>query len=122
MIRTGIDIVEIARIERLQLRHAARFTERVFTATELAQADGRAAQLAGRFAAKEAAMKLLGTGRKGIGWRAIELVNDRNGCPSLRLHDGARERAAELGVENIAISVTHSAGVAVAVAVAESAV
>ena len=121
MIRTGIDIVEIARVERLQRRHAARFTERVFTATELEQAAGRAAQLAGRFAAKEAAMKLLGTGRKGIAWRAIELVNDAGGGPALRLHDGARERADELGLGPIAVSITHSAGVAVAVAVAESA-
>ena len=111
----GTDIVEIPRIAAVLERHGDQFMERVFTADETKQADGRIAYFAGRWAAKEAAAKALGCG---IGERCafadIEIVNDDRGRPVMTFSGGAAELAAELGVEEISISISHEASYAVA--------
>ena len=115
---TGVDIVEIARVERLLARHPVRFPAKVFTAVEQRQSRNIPERLAALFAAKEATMKLLGTGWRGLSWKSIEVGHKPSGQPYLTLSGGAADRARALGIGHIAISLTHSAGVAVAVAVA----
>ena len=85
MLVTGVDIVEIDRVARVHSRYGERFLRRIYTAGEIAYCRGRAPQLASRFAAKEAVMKLLGTGVRGVGWRDIEVVRKRGQAPSIRL-------------------------------------
>lgn len=104
----GIDIVEIPRIERVLGRWGERFLHRVYTDQEIAYCRGRAPQLASRFAAKEAVMKALGTGIRGVGWREVEVVRQRGRAPSLRLHGRAQRRAQALGISELALSLTHS--------------
>ena len=101
MLRTGVDLIEIDRIRHAIDRFGDRFLCRVYTAAELAQSCGRLESLAGKFAAKEAAAKALGTGiwRHGIGWTDIEVHKDPvSGAPSLALHNAASRRAALLGL------------------------
>jgi len=120
----GIDLVDIARVDRLLDAKGERALRRLFTADEVAYALARplpAQHLAARLAAKEAAFKALSGNSlaRGIGWREIEVVrNDER--PTLALHGRAAERAAELGVSNIWVSLTHSATTAGAVVVLES--
>jgi len=120
----GIDRVDIARVDRLLDAKGERALRRLFTADEVAYALARplpAQHLAARLAAKEAAFKALSGNSlaRGIGWREIEVVrNDER--PTLALHGRAAERAAELGVSNIWVSLTHSATTAGAVVVLES--
>ncbi len=118
MLTTGVDFIEIDRISGVLERHGERFLRRVFTPGEIAYCRGRAPNLAARFAAKEAVMKSLGTGFRGVGWRDVEVVRAPSGAPSPRLHGRARRRAERLGVTEIAISLTHSRGFAMVVAVA----
>lgn len=115
----GVDLVEIDRIERLIERWGGRFLEIVFTPNEIAYCGLRAPQLAARFAAKEAIMKALGTGRRGIGWREIEVVTEPSGRPSCTLHGGAKRLADELGWTSIELSLTHSRTQALALVVVE---
>ncbi len=115
----GVDLVEIDRIERLVERWGGRFLEIVFTPAEIAYCGLRAPQLAARFAAKEATMKALGTGRRGIGWREIEVVTEPSGRPSLALRGAAQRRAGELGWTAIELSLTHSRTDALALVVVE---
>lgn len=114
----GLDIAEIDRIEAAILRHGAPFLERLYTPQEVAYCESyknRFERYAGRFAAKEAAMKALGTGwRHGIRWRDIEVMREPGGKPTLRLEGVAREFAERLGVKNIALSITHSGNFALA--------
>ena len=110
----GIDIIEIDRVARVAERWGARFLERVYTPGELAYCRGRADRLASRFAAKEAVMKALGTGTRGIGWREIEVVRKSSGAPTVALHGRASRRAAAMGVHSLAISLSHSRSYAVA--------
>lgn len=123
IVGTGIDLVEVARIERLLHEHGERFLERCFTQGEqrLARAIPRPAEhLAGRFAVKEAALKALGTGlRFGIAWTDLEVVVDDSGRPTLILHTAALEIAHRQGISRWWISITHTAGLAMALAVAE---
>lgn len=112
---TGIDIIEIERIDATMARHGIRFLERVFTAGEVEQSRGRAESLAARFAAKEAAFKALGVR---VGWREVEVRREPGGKPRLLLHGRARERAARLGLARWSVSLSHSRGHAVAVVVA----
>ena len=77
MLITGVDIIEIERIKKVSEQYGDRFHNRIFTEIELAYCRGRAPQMASRFAAKEAAMKALGTGTKGIGWKDIEIKRQR---------------------------------------------
>ena len=120
----GIDIAEIDRIEAAIKRHGQRLLERLFTPAEIAYCEShrnRAERYAGRFAAKEAAMKALGTGwRGGIRWVDIEVVREPSGKPTIRLAGEAANRASRLGVQRIALSITHSGKTALAQVILES--
>lgn len=104
----GVDIIEIARIERTLRDFGERFLRRVFTERERERYRARPAELAARFAAKEATSKALGTGIVGIRWREMEVVANRRGKPILVLHGSAAERAAALGLIAFDVSLTHS--------------
>lgn len=114
----GADLVPVAR-----LKGRPAFARRVFTAAERRYAAGHrdaAERLAGRFAAKEAVMKALGTGwARGVAWAEIETVNDPAGRPVLRLSGGAARRARKMGVKRWHLSIAHAGGFALATAVAE---
>jgi holo-[acyl-carrier protein] synthase len=119
----GIDLLETSRLARALAAHGERFTSRVYTKLELSQCEGRrdiVQALAARFAAKEACLKALGTGwDKGLAFRQVEVFRTANGKPELRLHKAAAERARELGVTSIHVSLTHQPGTAAAVVVLE---
>lgn len=119
-IATGIDLIEISRLQATVERHGQRFLERIFTAAELAECGGRMDSLAARFAVKEAVAKALGTGIGLVGWREIEIYRDEARRPLLRLHGAAAQRAAELGLSAWSISMSHTEHTAVAVATAVS--
>jgi holo-[acyl-carrier protein] synthase len=118
----GIDLVDFPRIEEMAKRHGERFLNKVFTATEQAYAEANKngiEKLAGRFAAKEAILKLMGTGWRGkIAWTDIEIVNNPAGRPEVTLHGEVEKLAEELGIEHISVSITHTANFAIASAVA----
>ena len=121
MLRTGVDLIEIERVARAIDRYGARFLTRVFTDAEIIQSCGRVESLAGKFAAKEAAAKALGTGvwRNGIDWRDFEVRKDpESGAPELQLHDAAAERAARMGLANWSLSISHDRTHAIAFVVA----
>ena len=124
IIATGIDIVEISRIEDVFARRGDRFRLRVFTQSEIEYCEGRASRLesyAARFAAKEAAMKALGTGwAEGIAWRDIEVFRAETGGPALRLHGRALERFNKMGARKAHLSLTHSRDIAMAQVIFES--
>ncbi|HUS82372.1 MAG TPA: holo-ACP synthase [Dehalococcoidia bacterium] len=113
----GVDLVEIGRVHRLLQRHRDRFRSRVFTPTELRLCRDRPHLLAVRFAAKEATMKALGTGIRGVAWREIEVLPNRRGKPLLFLYGRARERARKLGLTALDVSLTHSREYAMATVV-----
>jgi len=124
MLTTGVDLIEISRIQRAVERHGERFLARVFTPAEILYSRGRVAELAVRFAAKEAVSKALGIGvrvlaRDGIDWHDVEVLNDMRGKPFVRLAGRAAERAAELGLSEWAISLSHSRDHAIAFVVAQ---
>jgi holo-[acyl-carrier protein] synthase len=118
----GIDLVDFPRIEEMVNRHGKRFLNKVFTATEQAYAEAHKngiEKLAGRFAAKEAILKLMGTGWRGkIAWTDIEIVNNPAGRPEVTLRGEVEKLAEELGIEHISVSITHTANFAIASAVA----
>lgn len=109
MLRSGVDLIEIKRIRKAVERFHERFLARVFTAGELALCAGRSETLAGRFAAKEAVAKALGTGiwRHNITWADIEVLRGEAGEPLLVLHNAAAQRAHDLGVREWSISISH---------------
>jgi holo-[acyl-carrier protein] synthase len=124
MLTTGVDLIEINRVERVLARHGDRFLERVFTQAEVLYCRGRLPELAARFAAKEAVSKALGVGmrmmsRDGIDWRDAEIVGDMRGKPLIRLHGRAAERAKELGLAEWAVSLSHTREYAVAFVAAQ---
>src|SRR5689334_16091539 len=125
IIAIGIDIVEIARLQEVFARRGTRFRDRVFTASEIAYCEGRAAKMesyAARFAAKEAAMKALGTGwGDGVGWQDIEVRRSPAGVPSLQFSGRALERLNAMGATRAHLSLTHSRDLAVAQVILESA-
>ncbi|HTE83342.1 MAG TPA: holo-ACP synthase [Dehalococcoidia bacterium] len=116
----GIDVIEIARVRRVLERHAGRFLERIYTPLEIAYCRGRVSELAARFAAKEAVMKALGTGVRGIAWRDIEVLPNPRGKPLVRLQGMAAARAEAIGLHQLDISLTHSRAYAVASVVGET--
>jgi holo-[acyl-carrier protein] synthase len=117
-IAVGVDIIEIARIERTLADFGDRFLRKVFTERERERYGSRVAELAARFAAKEATSKALGTGIRGIRWREMEILANRRGKPVLVLHGSAAERAAALGLVAFDVSLTHSRTEAMAFVVA----
>ncbi|MCY3912367.1 MAG: holo-ACP synthase [Chloroflexi bacterium] len=119
-VRTGVDLIEIERIRQAHQRYGQRFLNRIYTPVEQARCRGRADELAARFAAKEAVSKALGTGMRGVLWKEIEVVNDPRGKPLVRLYGAAERRAAELGIADLDISLTHSRDQAIAFVVALS--
>ena len=122
IIAHGIDLVDFPRIEEMVNRHDKRFLDRVFTAAEQAYAEANknsVEKLAGRFAAKEAVLKLLGTGWRGkIAWTDIEVVNTATGQPEVKLSGEVKKIADNLGLKQISVSITHTANFAIASAVA----
>jgi holo-[acyl-carrier protein] synthase len=117
VLTSGIDLIEIARIERAQARHGARFQDRFFTGQEQTFCENHPARLAGRFAVKEAVAKALGTGIGDFNWTDIEVVCDGRGKPELVLHNRARELAEAKGLRYWSISISHSETHAVGLAV-----
>jgi holo-[acyl-carrier protein] synthase len=115
----GIDIVEIERIELAIKQWGKRFLKRIYTEAELDICQDRISSLAARFAAKEAVMKVLGTGAAGLGWREIEILADANGKPLVQLYGRARQRAKELNLNDLLISLSDSKQYAVAAAVSQ---
>jgi holo-[acyl-carrier protein] synthase len=112
----GIDIIKVDRIRATLAKFGRRFSGRVLTATEDRYVRDRPETFAGRWAAKEAVSKVLGLGVRGIGWRDIEIERLPTGQPSVQLHGRAAERATQLGMGRIAVSITHEAEYAVAIA------
>jgi holo-[acyl-carrier protein] synthase len=114
----GIDLVDCRRIEDLLRRHGERFLARVYTPAERQYCRRHVKQverLAGRFAVKEAVMKMLGTGwQNGVTWTDIETTNDATGRPAVRLSNKTADLARAMGVEQISVSITHTADLAIA--------
>lgn len=115
IISTGVDLIEVARIQQAldDRRIGARFRQRVYTAAEIAYCEsknrGKYESYAGRFAAKEAVMKALGRGwGSKVAWNEIEVARARSGKPSVVLHDKTAEWAAHLGVHSWVLSITHT--------------
>ncbi len=118
----GIDLVDFPRIEEMIKQHSSHFLDRIFTQTEQREANelkNKVERLAGRFAAKEAILKLLGTGWRGkIAWTDIEIVNNPLGQPQVRLSGEVKKIASQLGASEISLSITHTANFVIASAVA----
>jgi holo-[acyl-carrier protein] synthase len=112
----GIDIIKVQRIRDTIERFGERFSRRVLTPAEQRYVRDRPETFAGRWAAKEAVSKVLGLGVRGIGWRDIEVERLPTGQPAVRLHGRASERAVQLGMGRIALSITHESEYAVAIA------
>lgn len=118
ILRSGVDLIEIARIREAVERHGGRFLARVFTETEQRECGGRIASLAARFAAKEAAAKALGCGIGEVGWLEIEIRSDENHAPHLVLHGEGRRLAAKFGLTAWSVSLSHTDDQAIAFVVA----
>jgi holo-[acyl-carrier protein] synthase len=112
----GIDIIKVDRIRAALDRFGERFSKRVLTPSEQRYVRARPETFAGRWAAKEAVSKVLGLGVRGIGWRDIEIERMPTGQPAVRLHGRAAARAEQLGMDRIAVSITHESDYAVAIA------
>ena len=123
IVGSGIDLVEIGRIQHSMDRYGQRFLNRIFTAAEQGYCLRKrksAESFAARFAAKEAGAKALGTGiRNGVNWLEIEVVREAGGRPAIRFHGRAAQVAARLGVSRAALSITHTAALAMASVVLE---
>jgi holo-[acyl-carrier protein] synthase len=124
IVGTGIDIAEVPRIRQSIERFGDRFLQRIYTAGEMRYCDSKANRVeryAARFAAKEAAMKALGTGwNHGVRWRDCEVVRLPGGRPMIAFHGKAAEVAAKLGVKNASLSLTHTAEQAFAQVILEN--
>jgi len=121
MLRTGIDLIEIQRFENIDQGILERFLLRIFTPLELEQSGKSLVSLAGRFAAKEAVVKALGTGIGDVHWHDVEILTDAEGAPFVKLKGQADKRGKELHLLtwSLSISHTHSHAIAVAVALGE---
>ncbi len=116
----GVDIIEIARIEKAVARWGQTFLRRIYTDPELGLCHEKPESLAVHFAGKEAVMKALGTGRRGVSWREIEILSEPSGKPLVHLQGKAQNRANTLGLNNLAISLSHSRANAIAFVVGET--
>jgi holo-[acyl-carrier protein] synthase len=123
IIGIGTDIIECLRIAQMIERHGELFINRVYTRHEIQYCQSRkmaTQHFAGRWAAKEAILKAIGTGwRRGISWRDVEVLNAEGGQPAATLHAGALEAAERLGIEEVLISISHCRSHATAYAVAQ---
>ena len=124
VVSLGLDVTRIDRLQEALDRRGQRFLDRIFTAGEQAYCERRAARrathYAGRFAVKEAVMKVLGTGwRRGVRWIDIEVTRAPGSAPEVVLHGRSAEIARERGIDRILITITHDAGIAAAVAIGE---
>ena len=117
----GIDIIETARIKGAVARWGNSFLDRVYTARELNSYRHKPSSLAARFAGKEAVIKVLGIRSKGIGLKEIEILADAAGKPQVHLYGRAQDQASQLGLANLAISLSHCRDYAVACAAGHSA-
>ena len=113
----GIDIIEIERVESVIKRWGERFLNRICTKTELRICQDKLASLASRFAAKEAVMKVLGTGGMSIRWREIEILTGDDGRPSVKLYGHALNKAEELSLKEVSVSLSDSKQHAIAAAI-----
>jgi holo-[acyl-carrier protein] synthase len=113
----GIDVILISRVAKVLERHPDRFLQRIYTPEEVAFCRGRVHELAARFAAKEAVMKALGTGARGLAWREIEILPNRRGKPLVYLHGLARQRGETIGLRGVDVSLTHEGDLAIAAVV-----
>src|SRR5436190_15546053 len=124
IVGTGIDITEVPRIAESIQRFGDRFLHRVFTDGEIQYCESKANRIeryAARFAAKEAAMKALGTGwSRGVRWRDIEVFRQTGSRPTIRFHGRAAEVATRLGAHNVSLSLTHTTEHAIASVILES--
>jgi holo-[acyl-carrier protein] synthase len=124
IVGTGIDIAEVPRIRQSIERFGNRFVQRIFTPEEIRYCEAKANRVeryAARFAAKEAAMKALGTGwNHGVRWQDCEVARLPGKRPTMVFHGRAGEFAARLGVKNIALSISHTAEQAIAQVILES--
>lgn len=125
IVALGLDLTEIERLAEAEARRGERFLERVFTAAERRYCERRSTRrhvhYAGRFAVKEAVMKALGTGwTSGVRWVDIEVVRAPGAAPELVLHGETAALAARRGIDRWHVTITHDAGIAAAVVVAES--
>ena len=118
ILKTGVDLIEIQRIQQVLERHGDRFLQRIYTSNEIDQSREKPPELAVRFAAKEAASKALGTGIGIISWQDVEVYSHPSGEPHLRLHGPARQIARARGLTTWAVSLSHSREMAIAVVVA----
>jgi len=120
----GVDIAEVSRIEAAIARNRVAFLKRIYTPSEIAYCEkhrNSGERFAGRFAAKEAAMKALGTGwTSGVRWVDIEVVREPSGKPTLKLSGASQEIAHRLGVKHIALTITHTGNTALAQVIFES--
>jgi holo-[acyl-carrier protein] synthase len=124
IVGSGIDIAEVPRIEASIARFGDRFLRRIFTEGEIRYCDSKANRIeryAARFAAKEAAMKAIGTGwNHGVTWRDVEVCRQPGGRPTITFHGKAAEFAAKLGAVHIALSLSHTKAFAIAQVILES--
>jgi holo-[acyl-carrier protein] synthase len=124
IVGTGIDIAEVPRIRHSIERFGDRFLKRIYTEGEMRYCDSKANRMeryAARFAAKEAAMKALGTGwSHGVRWRDCEVARMPGGRPTMKFHGRAGEIAEKLGVKNAALSISHTEEQAIAQVILES--
>jgi len=117
-LRTGVDLIEIARIEEVVSRHGKHYLERIYTPAELELCGKRAESLAGRFAAKEAVAKALGCGIGDVEWKEIEILGGDQNAPVLHLYGKAAQKANELDLTNWSVSISHDQNQVIAFAVA----
>jgi holo-[acyl-carrier protein] synthase len=120
---TGVDLAEVDRIRDAIARHGDRFIKRIYTDAEIAYVERKANRFeryAGRFAAKEAGMKAIGTGwKRGVRWHDFEVSNLPSGRPTLRLHGEAAQIAERMGVKSVSLSITHTADLGMAQVILE---
>ena len=118
ILRTGVDLIEISRVSEVIARHGKHYLDRIYTPAELEQCGKNVELLAGRFAAKEAVAKALGTGIGDVTWKDIEILGDEQNAPVLSLRGVAEQTAKQLGLTEWSVSISHSQNHAVAITVA----
>ena len=114
MINVGIDIIEIKRIQNVKSKYPNRFLKKIFTENEIIYCRNRSSQLAARFAAKEAMMKALGTGIRGVSWKDVEVIRYRGQAPQIKLSGRGKKVGERIGLKNTSLSISHSREYAVA--------